>query len=85
MTANDLGRPERSNVTTVFVTVLPDPIPVFSQLRYRRNISDEVNVGYEVVRVSATEPNLQVRSQIFFFTNFALYCESLGLKQAFSL
>ncbi|XP_064610242.1 protocadherin Fat 4-like [Liolophura sinensis] len=59
VTANDLGRPQRSNVTTVFVTVLPDPIPVFSQLRYRRNISDDVSVGYEVVRVSATEPNLQ--------------------------
>ncbi|XP_018408005.1 PREDICTED: cadherin EGF LAG seven-pass G-type receptor 1 [Nanorana parkeri] len=57
VTATDFGSPRRSAFTFLTVTVSDtnDHIPVFEQSEYRENIRENLEIGYEVMTVRATD------------------------------
>nr|DBA31283.1 TPA: hypothetical protein GDO54_007159 [Pyxicephalus adspersus] len=57
VTATDFGSPRRSAITYLTVTVSDtnDHIPVFEQSEYRENIRENIEVGYEVMTIRATD------------------------------
>lgn len=57
VTATDFGSPRRSAITYLTVTVSDtnDHIPQFEQSEYRENIRENIEVGYEVMTIRATD------------------------------
>eukprot|EP00079_Xenopus_tropicalis_P015439 XP_004913058.1 PREDICTED: cadherin EGF LAG seven-pass G-type receptor 1 isoform X2 [Xenopus tropicalis] len=57
VTATDFGSPRRSATTYLTVTVSDtnDHMPVFEQSEYRENIRENLEVGYEVMTIRATD------------------------------
>ncbi|XP_063783179.1 cadherin EGF LAG seven-pass G-type receptor 1 isoform X1 [Pseudophryne corroboree] len=57
VTATDFGSPRRSAITYLTVTVSDtnDHAPVFEQSEYRENIRENLEVGYEVMTIRATD------------------------------
>ncbi|MEE6481192.1 hypothetical protein FKM82_012777 [Ascaphus truei] len=57
VTATDFGSPRRSATTYLTVTVSDtnDHVPVFEQSEYRENIRENLEVGYEVMTIRATD------------------------------
>ncbi|KAM9311041.1 cadherin EGF LAG seven-pass G-type receptor 1 [Gastrophryne carolinensis] len=57
VTATDFGSPRRSAITYLTVTVSDtnDHVPVFEQSEYRENIRENIEVGYEVMTIRATD------------------------------
>ncbi|XP_072003202.1 cadherin EGF LAG seven-pass G-type receptor 1 isoform X3 [Engystomops pustulosus] len=57
VTATDFGSPRRSAITYLTVTVSDtnDHIPSFEQSEYRENIRENLEVGYEVMTIRATD------------------------------
>ncbi|XP_044136159.1 cadherin EGF LAG seven-pass G-type receptor 1 isoform X1 [Bufo gargarizans] len=57
VTATDFGSPRRSAITYLTVTVSDtnDHIPAFEQSEYRENIRENLEVGYEVMTIRATD------------------------------
>ncbi|XP_041442377.1 cadherin EGF LAG seven-pass G-type receptor 1 isoform X2 [Xenopus laevis] len=57
VTATDFGSPRRSATTYLTVTVSDtnDHVPVFEQSEYRENIRENIEVGYEVMTIRATD------------------------------
>lgn len=64
--ATDLGEPPLSNQATVNITVLDanDNAPIFGQLAYTIQISEDINIGDVVIKVSATDLDSEMNCKI---------------------
>ena len=66
--ARDLGNPPQSSFAEVNITILDvnDNRPVFSPNSYSDSISEGVMIGFEVLRVNATDLDINENSQLRF-------------------
>ncbi len=68
VTAVDHGTPRRTAMATLTVTVSDtnDHDPVFEQLDYKESIRENLEIGYEVLTVRATDGDAPVNGNIFY-------------------
>lgn len=66
--ATDLGEPPLSNQAMVNISILDanDNAPIFGQLAYTTQISEDVHIGEVVIKVSATDLDSQQNSQLHY-------------------
>lgn len=66
--ATDLGEPPLSNQAMVNISILDanDNAPIFGQLAYTTQISEDVHIGETVIKVSATDLDSEQNSQLHY-------------------
>lgn len=66
--ATDLGEPPLSNQAIVNITILDanDNAPIFNQLAYTAQISEDVHIGEFVIKVSATDLDSDMNGKIHY-------------------
>ncbi|XP_050442855.1 fat-like cadherin-related tumor suppressor homolog isoform X2 [Adelges cooleyi] len=64
--ATDLGEPPLSNQATVNITVLDanDNAPIFGQLAYTTQVSEDIHIGEVAIKVSATDLDSEINGKI---------------------